>query len=230
MKISVVIPCYNEEKTIETVVDKILKIQNLEKEIIIVDDFSKDRSREIIKKMAQNHSSVKYVFHEINVGKGGALKTGFKEAKNEIILIQDADLEYDPQDFDKLLEPFRNTDADIVYGSRFLGGSYVRLHFFWHYLANKILTFLTNIVTNLNMSDMETGYKVFKNSVINSISLKEKSFGIEPEITVKLAKKKFIFYEVPISYRGRSYEDGKKITFKDAFVAIYCIFKYRFFD
>ncbi len=230
MKISVVIPCFNEEKTIETVVDKILKIQNLEKEIIIIDDCSKDRSREIIKKMAQNYDCIKYFFHEKNLGKGSALQTGFKEARNEIILIQDADLEYDPQDFDKLLEPFRNTDADIVYGSRFLGGSYVRLHFFWHYLANKLLTFLTNIVTNLNMSDMETGYKVFKNSVINSISLKEKSFGIEPEITVKLAKKKFIFYEVPISYRGRSYEEGKKITLKDAFIAIYCIFKYKFFD
>ena len=126
--------------------------------------------------------------------------------------------------------PFKETDADIVYGSRFIGGQYVRLHFFWHYIANKILTLVTNIMTNLNMSDMETGYKVFKRSVIQSIKIKENSFGVEPEITVKLAKKKFIFYEVPVSYRGRSYEEGKKITLKDAFVAIYCIIKYRFFD
>ena len=129
-----------------------------------------------------------------------------------------------------LTDPFLKTDADVVYGSRFFGGDYVRLHFFWHYLANKILTLITNIMTNLNMSDMETGYKVFKKSVIKSINLKENSFGIEPEITLKLAKKKFIFYEVPVSYRGRSYEEGKKIGLKDAFIAIYCIFKYRFFD
>ena len=164
MNISVVIPCYNEEKTIETVVDKILKIQNLEKEIIIVDDCSKDRSREIIEKMSQNYDCIKYFFHEKNLGKGSALQTGFKEARNEIILIQDADLEYDPQDFDKLLEPFRNTDADVVYGSRFLGGSYVRLHF--EYLANKLLTFLTNMVTNL-MSDMEPVIKFSKILVNN---------------------------------------------------------------
>ena len=146
------------------------------------------------------------------------------------MLIQDADLEYDPSDYDKLILPFLEVDADVVYGSRFLGGKYVRLHFFWHYVANKILTLITNIVTNLNMTDMETGYKLFKKKTIESISLKENSFSIEPEITVKLAKKGYIFYEVPISYRGRSYQEGKKITLKDAFIAIYCIIKYRFFD
>ena len=183
-----------------------------------------------IKILANDNRIIKYFFLEKNLGKGGALKKGFKEADGDIILIQDADLEYDPKDYPILLKPFKETDADVVYGSRFRGGEYVRLHFFWHYVANKLLTIATNIVTNLNMTDMETGYKVFKRNVIQSIEIKEKSFGVEPEITVKLAKKKFIFYEVPISYRGRSYEEGKKITLKDAFKALYCILKYRFLD
>ena len=168
------------------------------------------------------------MFHEKNFGKGRALRSGFKNASGDIILIQDADLEYDPDDYEKLLEPFIKADADVVYGSRFIGGRYVRLHFFWHLIANKILTLLTNIVTNLNMTDMETGYKVFKKKTLESLNLYEDSFGIEPEITIKLAKKGFIFYEVPISYRGRSYKEGKKIKFIDALIAIYCIVKYSF--
>ena len=230
MKISIIIPCYNEEKTIELVVNKVLKFNALEKEIIIIDDCSTDNSREIIKKISDLDTSIKIFFQDKNQGKGHAIRKGFENATGDILLIQDADLEYDPSDYNKLIIPFIEADADVVYGSRFLGGEYVRLHFFWHYVANKILTLITNIVTNLNMTDMETGYKLIKREAINSISLKENSFSIEPEITVKLAKKGYIFYEVPISYRGRSYEEGKKITLKDAFIAVYCIFKYRFFD
>lgn len=230
MKISIIIPCFNEENTIKTIIEKVLKFELYEKEILVIDDCSTDKSRQIIKKLASENSIIKYFFLEKNLGKGGALSKGFFEASGDIILTQDADLEYDPRDYPKLLKPFKDTDADVVYGSRFLGGDYVRLHFFWHFLANKLLTLMTNIVTNLNMSDMETGYKVFKSSAIKSIEIKEKSFGVEPEITVKLAKKKLVFYEVPISYQGRSYEEGKKITLKDAFVALFCIFKYRFFN
>ena len=230
MKLSIIIPCYNEENTIKIIVEKVLKFSLYDKEIIIVDDCSTDQSRKIIKNLAEDTSIIKYFFLDKNLGKGAALNKGFKEANGDIILIQDADLEYDPKDYPILIKPFIETDADIVYGSRFLGGEYVRLHFFWHFLANKFLTIVTNVVTNLNMSDMETGYKVFKKNVIKSIEIKEKSFGVEPEITVKLAKKKFVFYEVPISYRGRSYEEGKKITLKDAFIALYCIIKYRFLN
>lgn len=230
MKLSIIIPCFNEEKTLKIIVERVLNFKAIEKEIIIVDDCSTDNSKIIIKDLSNIYDEIKGIYLEKNHGKGFALKKGFEAVNGDIVLIQDADLEYDPKDYPALIKPFKDTDADIVYGSRFMGGEYVRLHFFWHFVANKILTFITNIVTNLNMSDMETGYKLFKKSVIKSINIKEKSFGIEPEITVKLARKKFIFYEVPISYQGRSYEEGKKITLKDAFLAFYCIFKYRFFD
>ena len=166
MKISIIIPCYNEENTIKFIIEKVLKFNLYEKEILVIDDCSTDRSGEIIKKLALENSDIKYFFLEKNLGKGAALSKGFFEASGDIILTQDADLEYDPSDYPKLLKPFIDTDADIVYGSRFLGGDYVRLHFFWHFLANKLLTLMTNLVTNLNMSDMETGYKVFKSSVI----------------------------------------------------------------
>ena len=230
MKLSIIIPCLNEQNTLSEIVNKVLKFTKFEKEIIIIDDHSTDNTPKIIEELKKNFKEVKSLRHDRNYGKGMGIQSGVKLSTGDIVLIQDADLEYDPQDFEKLLLPFEKTDADIVYGSRFIGGEFVRLNFFWHFLANKILTLLTNIVTNLNMTDMETGYKVFKKDVIKSIEIKEKSFGVEPEITVKLAKKKFIFYEVPISYQGRSYEDGKKITLADAFVAVYCIFKYRFFD
>ena len=230
IKLSVIIPCYNEEKTIFLIVEKIKKIKNLTTEIIIVDDCSTDATSDVLKKISQVYPDIKIIRHEHNSGKGSAIQSGIKLVTGNIVLIQDADLEYDPNDYSNLLQPFIETDADVVYGTRFKGGKYVRLHFFWHYLANKILTTITNIVTNLNMSDMETGYKVFKSDIIKSIKLNENSFGIEPEITVKLAKKKYIFYEVPISYHGRSYEQGKKITLKDAFIAIYCIFRDRWFS
>lgn len=230
IKLSVIIPCYNEEKTIFLIVEKIKKIKNLTIEIIIVDDCSTDTTSDVLKNISQVYPDIKIIRHEHNSGKGSAIQSGIKLVTGNIVLIQDADLEYDPNDYHNLLQPFIETDADVVYGTRFKGGKYIRLHFFWHYLANKILTTITNIVTNLNMSDMETGYKVFKSDIIKSLKLNENSFGIEPEITVKLAKKKYIFYEVPISYHGRSYEQGKKITLKDAFIAIYCIFRYRWFS
>ncbi len=230
MKLSIVIPCYNEEETLEKIFNKVVKFDEFEKEIIIIDDCSNDKTPEIINKLKINYKELKSERHSENMGKGSALRTGFKIAQGDIILIQDADLEYDPNDYYNLLKPFIESDAQVVYGSRFLGGKYVRLHYFWHFVANKLLTTATNIFTNLNMTDMETGYKVFKKECLRDITLREKSFGIEPEITMKLAKKKYIFYEVPISYKGRSYSDGKKITIKDAFRAIYCIIKYRFFD
>ncbi len=228
-KISVIIPCYNEEKTIEQIITEVKKQKDLICEIIIVDDMSTDSSRKIISKLSEENEIIKTIFKDKNEGKGSALIKGFEKAKGDIVLIQDADLEYDPSEYKKLLKPFLVSNADVVYGSRFLGGDMVRLHFFWHYLANKILTFVCNIFTNLNMSDMETGYKLIKKEHLKKIILKEKSFGIEPELTIKLAKKKLIFYEVPISYKGRSYQEGKKIGFTDAITAFYCIIKYRFF-
>tara|TARA_B110000027_G_C16063403_1_gene275622 strand:- start:134 stop:826 length:693 start_codon:yes stop_codon:yes gene_type:complete len=230
MKISIIIPCFNEEKTLSKIVHKVLQFQSFEKEIIIVDDCSIDNTPNIIKDLALRFKEIKTIRHEKNYGKGAGIKSGVNASTGDIVLIQDADLEYNPEDFDNLLEPFLKTDADVVYGSRFLGGKYVRLSFFWHYIANKLLTTLCNTFTNLNMTDMETGYKLFKSEAIKSINLKENSFGIEPEITIKLAKKKYIFYEVPISYSGRSYDEGKKIGLKDAFVAVYCIIKYRFIN
>ena len=224
---SVVIPCYNEENTILDIVNKVILNINQKDEIIIVNDCSKDETSKKLTEIEKNHKQIKILTHETNQGKGAALQTAFKECKNDIIIIQDADLEYDPRDYENLLVPFLDANADVVYGSRFLGGNrYVRIHFFWHYLANKILTFFCNAFANLNLTDMETGYKAFKRSILSGIKLEQKGFGIEPEITLKFAKKKAKFFEVPISYNGRSYEEGKKIGLKDAFVAIYCIIRY----
>ena len=227
-KISIIIPCFNEEKTIKKVIEKVKQYTKYEIEIIIVNDGSTDGSNKILEDIKEKN--IKILNHKINSGKGKAIQTGLGVVSGDIVIIQDADLEYSPTDFDILFKPFEEADADVVYGSRFLGGSgYVRLHYYFHYLANKILTNICNLFTNLNMSDMETGYKLFKKDVIQSINLTENSFGIEPEITIKLAKKKFKFFEVGISYRGRSYSEGKKITAKDAIIALFCIFKYGLF-
>ena len=231
-KLSIIIPCYNEKKSIEEILRRVnqsLKNYKISKyEILIVDDFSNDGTIDILKNL-ENREKIQIYFHETNLGKGAAIHTALKYITGDITLIQDADLEYDPLDYDKLLLPFFEVNADVVYGSRFLGGGkYVRIHFFWHYLANKILTFICNLFVNLNLSDMETGYKAFKTSALKSIELIEKSFSFEPEVTIKLSKKKYKFFEVPITYNGRSYEEGKKIGLKDAFIALKTIILYSF--
>jgi glycosyltransferase involved in cell wall biosynthesis len=230
IKISILIPCFNENNTINKIIDRVIKsleVYNFTNyEIIIVDDFSNDGTREKLKKLSIQ-DKLKVFYHSENLGKGAAIKTAIAQISGDITIIQDADLEYDPFDYNKLLLPFFETDSDVVYGSRFLGGGkYVRIHFFWHYLANKILTFICNLFINLNLTDMETGYKVFKSSALKNIDLKENSFSFEPEVTIKLAKKKCKFYEVPITYNGRSYNEGKKIGLKDAFIALKTIILY----
>ena len=231
-KLSVIIPCYNEKKTIQAILEKVIESLNnykiVDYEIIIVDDFSDDGTKELLNEIKNKEKMVVF-FHETNLGKGAAIQTAIQHITGDITIIQDADLEYDPYDYNKLLLPFFETNADVVYGSRFLGGGkYTRIHFFWHYLANKILTFFCNSLINLNLTDMETGYKVFKSSILKSITLREKTFAFEPEITIKLSKKRCKFYEVPITYNGRSYEDGKKIGLKDAFIALKAIILYSF--
>ena len=230
IKISIIVPCYNEIKTINKIIEKTIHYLNNYNfnnyEIIIVDDHSTDGTKKTLDQFRSNQN-IKVYSHVKNLGKGAAIQTGIAKTTGEITIIQDADLEYDPYDYENLLVPFFEADADVVYGSRFIGGSkYTRIHFFWHYLANKIITFVCNMFTNLNLTDVETGYKVFKKSCLKNINLKEKSFSFEPEITIKLAKKKFKFFEVPISYNGRSYSEGKKIGLKDAFIAFKAIFIY----
>ena len=229
-KLSILIPCFNEKLTIISIIDEVrksLKKNNfLNYEIVVIDDFSSDGTTQILKNI-ESDKDITIFYHSQNQGKGSAIQTALKNITGDVVIVQDADLEYDPSDYNKLLLPFFETNADIVYGSRFIGGGkYVRIHFFWHYLANKILTFICNIFINLNLTDMETGYKVFKSSALKSITLIEKSFSFEPEVTIKLAKKKFKFFEVPISYNGRSYEEGKKIGLKDAFIALKAIIVY----
>lgn len=219
-------PVFNEFDTVKTIIGKVMQVGIVD-ELIIVDDRSTDGTIEVLKGIKEE--KIKVFFHEVNCGKGAALRTGFSKVTGEIIIIQDADLEYNPSEYSQLLQPILDGRADAVYGSRFLGGPH-RVLLFWHYLANKLLTLLSNIFNNLNLTDMETCYKVFKTDVIRQIRLKSNRFGFEPEITAKLAKKKFRIYEMPISYSGRDYSEGKKIGFKDALEAFFCIIYYRFFD
>ena len=234
-KISIIIPAYNEGNTIHLILDKIKQVQlmnAIEKEVIIINDCSKDNTEEAILSYIENNPkmTISYYKHEINQGKGAALHTGIDKAIGDYVIIQDADLEYDPEEYNILLKPMVEGNADVVYGSRFMGGNPHRILFFWHTIGNKFLTFLSNMFTNLNLTDMETCYKLFRRETIQSVRLKEKRFGFEPEITAKVARIKNIrIYEVGISYYGRTYEEGKKINWKDGFRAIYCIFKYNIF-
>jgi glycosyltransferase involved in cell wall biosynthesis len=230
--LSIIIPAYNEGPTIHFILDKLKKVallKNIEKEIIIVNDCSKDNTEEAIKTYVSNNPelNIQYYKHEVNKGKGAALHTGIQKATGEYLIIQDADLEYDPEEYNLLLKPVLDGFADVVYGSRFMGGNPHRILFFWHTIGNKFLTFLSNMFTNLNLTDMETCYKLFDTKIIQSIQLQEKRFGFEPEVTAKISRiPKIRIYEVGISYYGRTYEEGKKIGWKDGFRAIYCILKY----
>jgi len=231
VKLTVVIPVYNEVKTIEDVVKTVKSVSiGMPMEIVIVDDCSKDGTREVLKKMQETQSDLVLSFHEVNQGKGAALRTGFGQATGDIVLIQDADLEYDPHEYANLLKPILDGRADVVFGSRFLGGGAHRVVFYWHYLGNRFLTTLSNMMTNLNLTDMEVCYKVFRREVLKGIVLRENRFGFEVEITAKVARRPCRIYEVPISYYGRDYSEGKKITWKDGFRALWCIVKYRFSD
>jgi glycosyltransferase involved in cell wall biosynthesis len=229
MKLSVVIPVYNEVTTIRDIVKLVMGANpHIEKELILVDDCSKDGTRNILKEMTVEHPEWRILFHERNRGKGAALRTGFAAATGDIVIIQDADLEYDPKEYPLLLAPILEGRADVVFGSRFLGGGAHRVCYFWHYLGNKLLTTLSNMATNLNLTDMEVCYKVFRREVLQGLVIQEERFGFEVEITAKVAHEKWRIYEVPISYYGRSYEEGKKITWRDGFRALWCILKYRF--
>jgi glycosyltransferase involved in cell wall biosynthesis len=224
----VVIPVYNEVGTIKEIVSRVQAV-DLEKEIIIVDDGSTDGTPELLQEITLSHENVRVLYHDLNQGKGAALRTGFEGATGDIVIIQDADLEYDPREYPVLLEPILDGRADVVYGSRFLGGPH-RVLFFWHYLGNRFLTLLSNALTNVNLSDMETCYKVFRREVLSDIQLKSNRFGFEPEFTAKIARKGFRIYETPISYSGRTYAEGKKIGWKDGVKAIVAIVWFRFFD
>ena len=236
MKLSVLVPVYNEERTLEEIVRRVCAVP-MSKEIILVDDGSKDGSREILTRLQEENrragddlNDIKVFFQPQNEGKGAALKTAVGHVTGDVVIVQDADLEYDPKDYPSLLQPIQEGLADVVYGTRFAGGGAHRVLFFWHSLGNRMLTLLSNMLTNLNLSDMEVGYKVFRADILKGIELQSKRFGFEPEITVKLAKKGCRFYEVPIAYHGRTYEEGKKITWKDGFAALYYMIRFRFAD
>ncbi len=230
-KLSVIIPAYNEAKTIQRVLERVANVKllgGIEKEIIVINDCSTDDTEgEILRFKTTSSTNIVYLKHEVNKGKGAALHTGIKEAKGDYLIVQDADLEYDPEEFNILLKPILDGHADVVFGSRFIGGKPHRILFFWHTIGNKLLTFLSNMFNNLNLSDMETCYKLFNTKMVQSLNLQERRFGFEPEVTAKIAKIKGIrIYEVGISYYGRTYEEGKKINWKDGFRALYCILIY----
>jgi glycosyltransferase involved in cell wall biosynthesis len=227
VKLSVVIPVYNEKDTLRDIIARVLDVK-WDKEIILIDDFSVDGSRDILKEY-ENQPKIKVLYHEHNQGKGAALRTGFKHVEGDVVVIQDADLEYNPSDYGKLLEPIEDNRADVVFGSRFLGGPH-RVMFFWHYIANKALTTMSNMLTDLNLTDMETGYKVFTKEALSQMTFKCDRFGFEPEFTSKIAKLNLRIYEVPISYSGRDYAHGKKITWKDGVAAVWFILRFRFFN
>jgi len=235
MRVSIVIPVFNEVATLEEIVRRVRTVDlsgetghELERELVMVDDGSEDGSRDLLAQLADQYDDVRVVLHERNQGKGAALRTGFRSVSGDIVIIQDADLEYDPREYPKLLEPILDGRADVVYGSRFAGGQEHRVLYFWHMVGNRFLTLLSNMATNLNLTDMETCYKVFRREVIQDIHIEESRFGFEPEITAKVARKPGVrLYEVGISYDGRTYEEGKKIGWKDGVRALYCIAKYN---
>ena len=234
-KLTIIIPAYNEENTIVKILNKVTSvnlINDISKQILIVDDFSSDRTKEIVNKYIKdkNLDYIDFLKHKKNKGKGAAIHTGIKYAKGDFIIVQDADLEYNPEEYNRLIKPVLYDNADVVYGSRFIGGNPHRILFFWHSIGNKLLTFLSNMFTNLNLTDMETCYKLIRTSIVKNLKLKEKRFGFEPEVTAKIARIPEIkIYEVGISYYGRTYTEGKKINWKDGFRAIFCIIKYKFF-
>jgi glycosyltransferase involved in cell wall biosynthesis len=229
MKLSIIIPCYNEIQTIDEILGKVSEVPlEVEREIVIVDDCSTDGTRQRLVEL-QNQPGLQIVLHEANQGKGAALHSGFAHATGEIVLVQDADLEYDPQDYPRLLRPILENKADVVYGSRFVGSESHRVLYFWHSLGNRFLTLLSNMFTNLNLTDMEVGYKVFRKRILDQIELEEKRFGFEPEVTAKVARLNCVIYEVGISYYGRTYEEGKKIGWRDGVRAVYVILKHGLF-
>lgn len=236
MRLSVVIPVYNEEKTLRVLVDKVRQVP-IRKELLLIDDCSKDRTRDVLKALEaeggqDDFNKIRIFFHDVNQGKGAALKTGFSHVEGDIVIIQDADLEYDPAEYPRLLQPIVENKADVVFGSRFLGDQAHRVLYFWHYLGNRFLTTLSNCFTNLNLSDMETCYKVFRRSVIDEITPKlvQKRFGFEPEITARVARRRLRVFETSVSYAGRTYAEGKKIGWRDGFKALYCIVRFGIAD